>query len=144
MFISDKPIRFLNLLGHFGLTEEVMDQCLADETEAKSRMTAFLAPLPEQIAKASATDDLLIQHAWTSIERLALNARTLNCLKGSGIEYIWQLVEEREEGLYRIWGFGPDAYRQVRMALAPLGLKAQMPTAHLQNRIKAAKPANIP
>lgn len=141
--VSDKPVRFLNLLGHFGLTEEMMDICLADEAEAEGRMKAFLAPLPERMVQANATDDLLIQHAWTHVDSLPLKTRVLNCLSNRGIRYIWELASASKEKLDGTRGFGPDALKQTQDALADLGLKTHMATAHLQDRIRAAKPANI-
>lgn len=90
-------------------------------------------------AKASATnvsaarDETIIKNLNTKIDDIewgamaeCINARTINCLKNIGIEFVWQFLERfptaRDFDEAKIIKIGPKIKCQMKKALKKLGL----------------------
>ena len=47
-----------------------------------------------------------MRHHFVPLERLSLSSRTLNCLKGAGINTVGEVFEVSKDELFRIRNFG--------------------------------------
>ncbi len=60
---------------------------------------------------------------FTLVEELDLSARSLNCLRKAGIEYLGDLIQKGEEDLLNLENFGKRSLVEIKEKLAEMGLR---------------------
>jgi DNA-directed RNA polymerase subunit alpha len=59
---------------------------------------------------------------FNTLEDLDLSARSLNCLRKAGVEYVGDLIQKTEEELLNLENFGKRSLVEIREKLSELGL----------------------
>jgi len=75
-------------------------------------------PVIEDSSEISATEDVL----FLSIDDLDLSARSLNCLRKAGVEYMGDLIQKTEEELLNLENFGKRSLLEIKERLTEMEL----------------------
>ena len=90
-------------------------------TSLREVVKAWTAPLP--VVKYAGPMVPLLQR----IADMGFSVRINNCLKNEGINYVGELVQKTERDLIAINNLGMKSIREIKVALASMGLTLGMP-----------------
>lgn len=79
----------------------------------------------ERAGLITSTDSVSAQHYNITIEELNLSARTLNCLKRTGLDKVGDVLEYPEDELLKIRNFGKKSLNELHDKFESLGITNQ-------------------
>jgi len=98
-----------------------------------------LAATASRLLKLAPQESLILS---TLIDDLEISVRTANCLRRDNITYVGELVGRDERQLLCLPGFGGGSLREIKEALAMMGLQLQSKPGREATNSPRAKPRN--